>query len=285
MPQDTLLAPANVFNIGGKLFSFNFPVAMGIVNLTPDSFYDGGVANTPANAVLQAKQMVADGATILDLGAVSTRPGAADVSVDEELSRLLPALSAIKNELPDVIVSVDTYQAAVAEEAVKNGAHIINDISGGTMDENMFATVAKLGVPYILMHIQGTPQTMQQNPNYHNVSDEVFLFLNEQVNKLRVMGVSDIIIDPGFGFGKTPAHNFTLLKDLERFTLLGLPILAGLSRKSMLKKLFGIEPKDALNATTVLNTMALERGASILRVHDVKEAVQAIEVYKYMSSQ
>lgn len=285
MPQDTLFKPANVFNIGGKLISFDFPVAMGIVNLTPDSFFDGGVANTPANALQQAKTMVSEGAQILDLGAASTRPGAETVSSDEELSRLLPTLSIIKNELPDVIISIDTFHATVAEEAIKNGAHIINDISGGEMDAEMFATVARLSVPYILMHMQGTPQTMQQNPTYTNVSDEVFFYLNEKVNQLKVLGVTDIIIDPGFGFGKTPAHNFTLLKDLERFTLLGIPILAGLSRKSMLNKLFNIKPENALNATTVLNTMALERGASILRVHDVKEAVEAIEIYKYLSNQ
>lgn len=258
---------------------------MGIINLTPDSFYDGGVANAPASAVAQAKQMVADGAAMLDLGAVSTRPGSAEVSVDEELSRLIPALAAIKNELPDAIISVDTYHAQVAAAAVNQGAHIINDISGGTMDDTMFATVAALGVPYVLMHIQGTPQTMQQNPTYTNVSDDVFFFLNERVNKLRTLGVADIIIDPGFGFGKTPTHNFALLKDLERFTLLGLPILAGLSRKSMLNKLFGITPENALNATTVLNTIALQNGASILRVHDVKEAVEAVSIYKFLSSQ
>jgi dihydropteroate synthase len=284
VPQDTLFTPNNVFNINGKLFSFAYPVVMGILNATPDSFYDGGKNNSIEAALQRAEDILTQGGDIIDIGAASTRPGATEISIDEELQRLIPIVKAIAAEFPDAILSVDTYRAIVAEEAVKAGAHIINDIAGGTMDATMFATVAKLHVPYILMHIQGTPQTMQQNPEYTNVVAEVLLSLSQKINELKRLGVADIIIDPGFGFGKTTEHNYQLLSNLRQLQLLGCPILAGVSRKGMINKVLGITPDQALNGTTVVNTLALENGASILRVHDVKEAVEAVALWRFAKS-
>jgi dihydropteroate synthase len=281
VPQDTLFTPNNVFNINGKLFSFAYPVVMGILNATPDSFYDGGKNNSIEAALQRAEDILTQGGDIIDIGAASTRPGATEISIEEELQRLIPVVKAIATEFPDAILSVDTYRAVVAEEAIKAGAHIINDIAGGTMDAAMFATVAKLHVPYILMHIQGTPQTMQQNPEYTNVVAEVLLSLSQKVNELKRLGVADIIIDPGFGFGKTTEHNYQLLSNLRQLQLLGCPILAGLSRKGMITKVLGTTPDQALNGTTVVNTLALENGASILRVHDVKEAVEAVALWRF----
>jgi dihydropteroate synthase len=281
VPQDTLFTPNNVFNINGKLFSFAYPVVMGILNATPDSFYDGGKNNSIEAALQRAEDILTQGGDIIDIGAASTRPGATEISIDEELQRLIPIVKAIAAEFPDAILSVDTYRAIVAEEAVKAGAHIINDIAGGTMDAAMFATVAKLHVPYILMHIQGTPQTMQQNPEYTNVVAEVLLSLSQKINELKRLGVADIIIDPGFGFGKTTEHNYQLLSNLRQLQLIGCPILAGVSRKGMINKVLGITPDQALNGTTVVNTLALENGASILRVHDVKEAVEAVTLWRF----
>lgn len=257
---------------------------MGILNATPDSFYDGGKNNSIEAALQRAEVILTQGGDIIDIGAASTRPGAEEISIDEELQRLIPVVKAIASEFPDAILSVDTYRAVVAEEAIKAGAQIINDIAGGTMDAAMFATVAKLHVPYILMHIQGTPQTMQQNPEYTNVVAEVLLSLSQKVNELKRLGVADIIIDPGFGFGKTTEHNYQLLSNLRQLQLLGCPILAGVSRKGMINKVLGTTPDQALNGTTVVNTIALANGASILRVHDVKEAVEAVALWRFSQS-
>lgn len=256
---------------------------MGVLNITPDSFFDGGRNNSVDKALEQARNMLEAGAAILDVGAVSTRPGAAEVGEEEELSRLLPVVKALVAEFPDCIISVDTYRARVAEEAISAGAAIINDISGGELDPAMFETVARLGVPYVLMHMQGTPQTMQQNPQYTNVAAEVLLYLSQKLNVLRGLGVTDIMVDPGFGFGKTTEQNYQLLNNLSDIVMLGYPVLVGVSRKAMINKVLGTSPATALNGTTVVNTLALDRGAAILRVHDVKEAVEATKIYKLLN--
>lgn len=256
---------------------------MGVLNITPDSFFDGGRNNSVDKALEQARNMLEAGAAILDVGAVSTRPGAAEVDEEEELSRLLPVVKALVAEFPDCIISVDTYRARVAEEAISAGAAIINDISGGELDPAMFETVARLGVPYVLMHMQGTPQTMQQNPQYTNVAAEVLLYLSQKLNVLRGLGVTDIMVDPGFGFGKTTEQNYQLLNNLSDIVMLGYPVLVGVSRKAMINKVLGTSPATALNGTTVVNTLALDRGAAILRVHDVKEAVEATKIYKLLN--
>ncbi len=253
---------------------------MGILNATPDSFYDGGQNNSVEAAVKRAGQILEEGGDIIDIGAMSTRPGSEEVSIEEELQRLIPVVKAVATAYPDAILSVDTYRAAVAREAIAAGAHIINDIAGGTMDNAMFATVAKLKVPYILMHIQGTPQTMQHNPEYENVVADVLLHLSKKINELRKLGVTDIIIDPGFGFGKTIEHNYQLLNNLDPLRLLGYPILAGLSRKGMIYKPLGLTAEEALPGTIAANTIALKNGAAILRVHDVKEAAELVESYR-----
>ncbi len=276
--KDNFFYTKYTMNCGGRLISFDKALIMGIINLTPDSFYDKSRKNSEISALKQAEKMLADGADILDLGAVSTRPGSAEISIDEELNRLLPSLKSIRKSFPESIISVDTWRTEVAKAAVNEGADVINDISGGTMDADMFETIAQLKVPYILMHIQGTPQTMQQNPTYIDVVNEVIDFLAERIQKLRLLGVSDIIVDPGFGFGKTLQHNYTLLKHLEQFKILDCPILVGISRKSMITKTLNISAEEALNGTTVLNTISLLKGAKILRVHDVKEAVEAVKL-------
>lgn len=274
---------------GGLSLELSRPVIMGILNLTPDSFYDGGKFNSIENALLHAEKMVTEGAKIIDIGAVSTRPGAHQVSADEEWSRMEAIIPLVKANFPEIILSIDTYRSEVAKKAIQAGAHIINDISGGTMladrsigergaggDEKMFATVAELDVPYVLMHIKGTPETMQQNPEYENVVQEVKQFFEERIAKLQALGVKQIILDPGFGFGKTLEHNYQLLNSLEVFVEMGYPVLAGLSRKSMITKLYGGEKKEALTGTIEVNKIALQKGVKILRVHDVKEAVELI---------
>ncbi|HXB14088.1 MAG TPA: dihydropteroate synthase [Bacteroidia bacterium] len=262
----------------GRTLDFNSTRVMGVVNITPDSFYDGGKYATTELAIKQAEKLIAEGADILDLGACSTRPNAIDIGAKEEMKRLLPVLDNLVKNHPDVIISVDTYRAEVAKEAVERGAAIVNDISGGTMDDKMFEVVGKLNVPYILMHIQGTPETMQVEPHYVNVVEEVEQFFVERIKKLQDAGVKQIVIDPGFGFGKNVEHNYTLLQNLHKFTRLGLPIMAGLSRKSMINKVLHTKPENALTGTTVLNTLAILEGANILRVHDVKETLQVIKL-------
>lgn len=264
--------------LNGKKLSFESPLVMGVINITPDSFYDGGKYTSADAAIKQAERLIAEGADIIDLGACSTRPKAIDIGKEEELKRLLPVLDYLVKNYPGIIISVDTYRANVAKEAVKNGASIVNDISGGTMDDKMFETVASLKVPYILMHIQGTPDTMQVNPQYNDVVKEVEKFFSAQIKKLHKAGITDIIIDTGFGFGKTIEHNYTLLKNLHHFKMFGLPILAGVSRKSMINRVLKTKPENALTGTIALNTLALMEGANILRVHDVKEAKEVIKL-------
>ncbi|MBS1634459.1 MAG: dihydropteroate synthase [Bacteroidetes bacterium] len=267
--------------INGRQLTFEKARVMGIVNLTPDSFYDGGKLQHIPEILGAAERMIQDGASILDIGAVSTRPGATNVPEAEELRRLLPALAALRKAFPETWISVDTYRHRVAEAVLDNGADIINDISGGNLDEAMLASVARYKAPYILMHMQGTPQTMQQAPHYDDVFREVYIFFEERLQQLRQLGHTQVILDPGFGFGKTQEHNYTLLHRLNLFNTLGYPVLAGVSRKSMINKLLHTKPENALNGTTVVNTIALLNNARILRVHDVKEAIQAIEVVEF----
>ncbi|WP_202915969.1 dihydropteroate synthase [Pontibacter pamirensis] len=278
--KDTLFSTKTTLNCRGKLLPLDTPQVMGILNITPDSFYAGSRLGSLEKVIQKAENMVADGADILDVGGYSSRPGATDISVQEELDRVVPAIEAILNKVPEAVISVDTFRAAVAEVAVSAGAAIINDISGGKLDEAMFETVARLQVPYILMHMRGTPQTMTTLAKYEDVVVEVVDELQEQIVRLKQSGVKDIILDPGFGFAKTIAHNFELLRRLDELRIVGLPILAGLSRKSMVYKTLGIGQADALTGTIALNTIALMKGAAILRVHDVKEMKQTIELFK-----
>lgn len=270
-------------NCLGKLIDFSIPKVMGILNITPDSFFDGGKYKNEKDILLQTEKMLHDGATFIDVGAYSSRPGAKHISEEEELKRIVPVIHLLVKHFPEIIISVDTFRSKVADETIHTGAALINDISGGTIDENMFATVTKLQVPYILMHMQGTPQNMQQNPTYNNVTTDIISFFAEQIFKLQQLKLNDVIIDVGFGFGKTVAHNFEILKNLALFKNLDAPILAGISRKSMLYKTLDITAKEALNATTSANTIALLNGASILRVHDVKEAVEAVKIVHQIS--
>jgi dihydropteroate synthase len=265
-------------NCKGKLIDLSSPKVMGILNITPDSFYDGGKYKNEKDILLQTEKMLSDGATFIDVGAYSSRPGAAHISEDKELKRSIPVMELLIKNFPDIIISVDTFRSKIAKETIELGAAIINDISGGKMDEKMFTTIGKLQVPYIVMHMLGTPQTMQQNPVYKNVITEITSFFAEQLFKLRALHVNDIIIDVGFGFGKTTDHNFEILQNLKLFKNLDVPILTGVSRKSMLYKALDITAKKALNATTVANTIALLNGTNILRVHDVKEAIEAIKI-------
>lgn len=258
------------------------PLIMGILNVTNDSFYDGGRYTTEEQWLGQTRLMITEGADIIDIGACSTRPGAKEVAEQEETERLITTIRSVRKNFPDLLISADTFRAAVAEKAVEAGANIINDISGGTMDKMMFTVVAKLQVPYVLMHIKGTPQTMQNDPDYGNVTEEVVEFFDSRLKALNKLGFSKVILDPGFGFGKTVEHNYQLIKNLDRFNALGKPVLVGVSRKSMINKLLNISNKESINGTTVLNTVALEKGAKILRVHDVKEAKEAVKIVGYL---
>lgn len=266
-------------NCKGKLLSIDEPVVMGIINATPDSFYEGHLPLHIDEILSLAGKMLSDGAAILDIGGMSTKPGSEPVSPQQEIDRLLPVITSIHKTFANVIISVDTYRSQVAKAAVDAGAAIINDISGGTMDSEMMDTAAALKVPYICMHIKGTPANMQKNPVYENVVTEVLDYFIEKTETCKTAGITDVIIDPGFGFGKTIEHNFQLLKNLTAFSITGKPVLAGLSRKSTIYKTLGGGPQDALNGTTVLNSMALMNGANILRVHDVKEAREAVLLY------
>lgn len=271
-----------VLNCKGRSLKVDKPLIMGIINFTPDSFYDGGRLKGADPILSKAEKMLSDGASILDLGGQSTRPGSERISVDEELKRVIGPLQSIHQHFPDAFISIDTFYSKVAREAVHAGACIVNDISAGSIDEKMIPTVAELKVPYVLMHMKGTPQTMQQEAHYENVTEEVCDFFTKKKKELIGSGVEQIIIDPGFGFGKSIQHNFQLLRELSKFTKLDCPIMIGLSRKSTIYKTLGISVDEALNGTTVLNTIALLNGASILRVHDVKEAMEAIKlVEKY----
>ena len=264
-------------NTGGKLLDLEIPRVMGILNITPDSFYKGSRYNSDQEILKAAVRMIEEGADILDVGGYSSRPGAEDVKLEEESKRVLNAIRLITRELPEAIVSVDTFRADVAQMAITEcGAHIINDISGGDADSDMFNVVEKLNVPYIMMHMQGNPLTMQLNPVYDDVVADILKWSADRIYRLHNSGVKDIIIDPGFGFGKTAAHNFELLRRLGDFAVAGLPLMVGISRKSMIWKTLGITADESLNGTTALNVVALLSGADILRVHDVKEAVQAV---------
>lgn len=268
-------------NCRGKLVDLTTPVVMGILNSTPDSFFAGSRISqhdSTAQAVITAQNMLAEGATFLDIGGYSTRPGAAEVSPAEEADRILPIIEAIMSQLPAALISVDTFRASVARQAVNAGAVLINDISGGLLDSAMFGTVAELGVPYVLMHMRGNPQTMQSLATYANLTTDVIDELASQLATLRALGQKDVLLDPGFGFAKTPAQNFELLSQLEAFQVFEEPLLVGLSRKTTIWKTLNISPDEALNGTTVLNTVALLKGASILRVHDVREATEAIKL-------
>ena len=271
-------------NVNGTLMDLSIPRVMGIVNVTPDSFFAGSRTQTEAEIARRVEQLLAEGADILDIGGYSSRPGAADVPPEEERDRLRLGLAAIRRVCPDAVVSVDTFRADVARMCVEEyGVALINDISGGELDEEMFSTVARLGVPYVLMHMQGTPQTMQDKPQYDDVLRDVFLYFARKVQQLRDLGQKDIILDPGFGFGKTLEDNYALLAHMDELSsVFGLPVLAGVSRKSMITKVLGVTPAEALNGTTVLNTLCLTKGAAILRVHDVRPAVEAVRLVQAM---
>ncbi|MEQ8470542.1 MAG: dihydropteroate synthase [Marinoscillum sp.] len=256
---------------------------MGILNITPDSFYSGSRHQQLSNILLKADQMICEGARFLDVGGYSSRPGAIDISEKEEIDRVLEPIATIRDRFPDVILSIDTFRAGVAKAAIESGANIVNDISAGNLDDRMLSEVSKMQVPYIAMHMKGTPQTMKEQANYSDIVKEISGYFSERVSKARNEGIKDIIIDPGFGFAKTAEQNFYLLNRVEYLKHLGLPILIGISRKSMIYKTLNIDPEDALNGTTVLNTLALLKGASILRVHDVKEAVEAVELVNQLT--
>lgn len=266
-------------NINGRLLDLSEPQVMGILNVTPDSFYSGSRKQTEDEIESRVRQIIGEGASIIDIGAYSSRPNADDVSPSEEMERLRKGLFVIQRVAPDAIVSVDTFRADVAKMCVEEyGVGIVNDISGGMLDKDMFTTVAKLGIPYILMHMQGTPQNMQQNPHYDDVVKEVFMYFAEKVQRLRDLGVKDIILDPGYGFGKTVEHNYELMNHQEELLEFELPLLVGISRKSMIYKALGITADEALNGTSVLNTISLLKGANILRVHDVATCVEVVNL-------
>lgn len=277
--KDESMDIVKYLNVNGRLLDLSTPCVMGILNLTPDSFYAHSRMETDEAIAARTHQIVDEGAAIVDVGAYSSRPGAADVSAGEEMARLRRGLEIIRREVPEAVVSVDTFRADVARMCVEEyGVAIVNDISAGELDKDMFATVAELRVPYVMMHMLGRPQDMQQAPHYDNVVREVFLYFARKVQQLRDMGAYDLVLDPGFGFGKTLEHNYELMARLEEFSVFELPLLVGISRKSMIYKLLGISPEEALNGTTVLHTIALQKGADILRVHDVRQAVEAVRI-------
>ncbi|MBK7938468.1 MAG: dihydropteroate synthase [Lewinellaceae bacterium] len=267
----------------GQILDLSQPVVMGILNVTPDSFFDGGRYPAEDAVLKQVRKMISEGAGIIDVGGASTRPGAKEVSVQEELNRVIPVIKSIKNNFPEAILSIDTWRPAVAVAATEAGASMINDVSAGNLDPEMLETVAGLGVPYVLMHMLGSPETMQQKPHYEHIVNEVLDFFIQKLEILRHLGVRDILLDPGFGFGKTVEHNFQLLKNLHVFgRVLDLPVLAGVSRKSMICKVLQVSPANALNGTTALHMAALQQGARVLRVHDVKEAAEVIRLWEMM---
>ena len=265
-------------NCKGKLIDLSSPKIMGILNITPDSFYDGNTLKNDKDILSRIEKMLKDGATFIDIGGYSSRPNAKHISEEEELQRVLPVIKLITKNFPESLISIDSFRSKVVLESVQNGACMVNDISAGTMDKNMFKTIALLKVPYIMMHMQGTPQNMQDQPSYDDITKEIIFYFSEKISQLRELQINDIIIDVGFGFGKTSAQNYTLLNQLALFKNLEVPILSGISRKSMLYKLLNTSPEKALNATTAANTIALLNGSNLLRVHDVKEAYEAIQI-------
>jgi dihydropteroate synthase len=266
-------------NCKGRLLVIDRPLVMGIINITPDSFYEGSRFQDPERILLQAEKLIRAGADILDIGGQSTRPKSQQVTLDEELTRVVENIHSIHSNFPEVIISIDSYRSRVVKESVQAGASIVNDISAGSLDGNMLTTVSELQTPYVLMHMKGEPQTMQNNAIYENVTREVLDFFIQKQAECRGLGIRDLIIDPGFGFGKTIEHNFELVKNLAAFKMLDLPIMFGISRKSTIYKTLGISAEDALNGTTVLNTIGLMNGANILRVHDVQEAKEAVKLW------
>lgn len=272
------------WRIRDRLLDVRLPAVMGILNVTPDSFHAASRVHAD-DAVRVAERMLNDGATILDVGGASSRPGAQPITEQEELDRVLPVVEAVAARLPHALISIDTFHANVAQAAVAAGARMVNDISAGAMDDAMLATVARLGVPYVVMHMQGTPKTMQTDPRYTDVVAEVVLYLSQRINAAHNAGIADVIADPGFGFGKTVEHNYALLRSLPSITALGAPVLVGLSRKRMINEMLGTKPDEALNGTTALNTIALLKGASILRVHDVREAAECVKLVNALRDQ
>ena len=268
-------------NLNGRILDLTTPRVMGIINATPDSFYQGSRLPEPVQALQKAREMIAQGADILDIGAVSTRPGAKEISEEEELNRLSPVLETIRNEIPECIISVDTWRSGIARLVHERfGVDLINDISAGQLDPAMFSIVAQKDLSYVMMHMQGTPDTMQESTQYKNVVDDLLQFFGERVHKLRKLGVNDIVVDPGFGFGKNLDQNYTLLMELDAFQILELPLMVGISRKSMIYKALESDPDEALNGTTAAHMAALLKGASLLRVHDVKAAVETVKIFQ-----
>jgi dihydropteroate synthase len=267
-------------NCKGQLIDLSTPKIMGILNVTPNSFYDGGKFTLSENGLSQVGKMLDEGATFIDIGAYSSKPNSEFVSEEEERNRILPVVQGILKQFPDALLSIDTFRNGIAAVCIENGAAIINDISAGNLDEKMMEVVAKYNVPYIMMHMRGTPQNMQSQTNYENIIKEMLFYFSEKVNKARSLGINDLIIDPGFGFAKTLEQNYEVLQNFECFKILDLPLLAGISRKSMVYKPLGLTANEALNGTTVLNTIALSKGANILRVHDVKEAVECVKLFE-----
>jgi dihydropteroate synthase len=265
-------------NCKGQIIDLTTPKIMGILNITPNSFYDGGKYSLENNAISQVEKMLKEGATFIDIGAYSSKPNAEFVSQEEELIRIIPVVKTILKEFPEALLSIDTFRSSVAQECLNNGAALINDISAGNLDEKMMEVIAINNVPYIMMHLRGTPQTMQSHTNYEHLINEMITYFSDKVNKARSLGINDLIIDPGFGFAKTTDQNYEILSNLELFKILELPILAGVSRKSMIYKPLGVTANDALNGTTVLNTIAISKGATIIRVHDVKEALECVKL-------
>lgn len=283
--KSTSFQQKNTINAGGSLIDFTIPRVMGILNITPDSFYQGSRTPGVEDALKRAEKHLSEGAAILDIGAYSTRPGASEVSAGEEAERIVPVVQALAREFPSAILSVDTFRSSVAQASIDAGAHMINDISGGDLDPLMFQTVARLQVPYIMMHMRGTPQTMSGLTGYQDIFAELLTYFTERIARLRELHVHDIILDPGFGFAKDADENFSLLNQIDKFGLCGLPVLAGLSRKRTIWKTLNISSEEALNGTTVLNTVALMKGAAILRVHDVKEAVEAVKLVQCLKKE
>lgn len=270
-------------NCNGKLIDLSTPKIMGILNITPDSFYDGGLANEIESAISKARQMLEEGATFIDVGGYSSRPDATDISIEEEINRVVPVIEKLVKAFPDIVISVDTFRASVAEKAIAVGAAMVNDISAGVLDSRMLGTVSKLGVPYCMMHMRGTPQSMKTLTGYTDISKEVIQYFSERLAAARSAGIYDIIIDPGFGFAKTLEQNFILLRGLELLQQLDAPILAGLSRKSMIYKTLNTSPENALNGTTALHMIALQKGVTILRVHDVAPAMECVHLWSSLS--
>lgn len=284
IPKDTLFSRKRTININGQSIDFSEPKVMGILNVTPDSFYDGGRFLEEKKMVSKVEQMISEGVDFIDVGAYSSRPGATDISYGEETKRLSATMKVLRYRFPAIIISIDTFRSGIARKMVEEyGANMINDISAGSMDREMFRTIADLRVPYIMMHMQGIPQTMQKDPKYEHVVKDIITFFSRKVEKLKLLGVNDVILDPGLGFGKTLDHNYEIMNGLSLFAIFNKPVMIGVSRKSMIGKLLGCTPDEALNGTIVLNTVALLEGVDILRVHDVKEAVEAIRIIEKLN--